>query len=166
MLRNVDMFAALSDEEKAEIAERLQYAPFARGDEITKQGDASHWLYIMAFGDAEVLYEPPGGTPRVVGVLHPGQFFGEMGLLAGEARYATVIAKTDVECYRLDKSSFQGLLLSRPQIAEEVSRIIGSRRGDLDQAREAFAGTRSAAPGQPADLLAKIRRFFGLRRAG
>jgi small-conductance mechanosensitive channel/CRP-like cAMP-binding protein len=166
MLRNVDMFAALADEEKAEIAERLQYAPFARGDVITKQGDASHWLYIMAFGDAEVLYEPPGGTPSVVGVLHPGQFFGEMGLLAGEARYATVVAKTDVECYRLDKSSFQGLLLSRPQIAEEVSRIVGSRRGDLDQAREAFAGTRSAAPGQPADLLAKIRRFFGLRRTG
>jgi small-conductance mechanosensitive channel len=166
MLRNVDMFGALSDEEKEEVAERLQYAPFARGDVITKQGDASHWLYIVAFGDAEVLYEPPGGAPRVVNTLHAGQFFGEMGLLAGEARYATVIAKTDVECYRLDKSSFQGLLLSRPQIAEEVSRIVGSRRGDLDQAREAFAGTRAATPGQPVDLLAKIRRFFGLRRAG
>jgi CRP-like cAMP-binding protein len=89
-----------------------------------------------------------------------------MGLLAGEARYATVVAKTDVECYRLDKTSFQGLLLSRPQIAEEVSRIVGSRRGDLDQAREAFAGTRVTSPGQPADLLARIRRFFGLRRAG
>jgi CRP-like cAMP-binding protein len=160
------MFAGLSADEQEEIAERLQYAPFARGDIITKQGDASHWLYIVAFGDAEVLYEAPGsGTPRVVNTLHAGQFFGEMGLLAGEARYATVVAKSDVECYRLDKAAFQGLLLSRPEIAEEVSRVVGSRRGDLDQARDAFAGTRSAAT-QPVDLLARIRRFFGLRRAG
>jgi CRP-like cAMP-binding protein len=166
MLRGVDMFAELSDEEKAEVAERLQYAPFARGDIITKQGDASHWLYIVAFGEAEVRYEPPGGTPRVVGTLNPGQFFGEMGLLAGEARYATVVAKTDVECYRLDKAAFQGLLLSRPAIAEEVSRLVGSRRGDLDQAREAFAGSRNAGATQPVDLLARIRRFFGLRKAG
>jgi small-conductance mechanosensitive channel/CRP-like cAMP-binding protein len=165
MLRGVDMFAELSDDEKAEIAERLQYAPFARGDIITKQGDASHWLYIVAFGEAEVLYELPDAPPRVVGTLHAGQFFGEMGLLAGEARYATVIAKTDVECYRLDKAAFQGLLLSRPGIAEEVSRVVGSRRGDLDQAREAFAIARNS-PGQPVDLLARIRRFFGLRKAG
>jgi hypothetical protein len=123
------MFAELSADEQAEIAERLQYAPFARGDIITKQGDASHWLYIVAFGEAEVLYELPDSPPRVVGSLHAGQFFGEMGLLAGEARYATVIAKTDVECYRLDKAAFQGLLLSRPAIAEEVSRVVGSRRG-------------------------------------
>jgi len=165
MLRGVDLFAALTDEEKSEIAERLQYAPFARGDVITKQGDASHWLYIVAFGEAEVRYEPPGGTPRVVGTLNPGQFFGEMGLLAGEARYATVVAKTDVECYRLDKAAFQGLLLSRPEIAEEVSRLVGSRRGDLDQAREAFAGSRTSGSTQPTDLLARIRRFFGLRKA-
>lgn len=165
MLRGVDMFAELSADEKAEIAERLQYAPFARGDIITKQGDASHWLYIVAFGEAEVLFELPNSPPRVVGTLHAGQFFGEMGLLAGEARYATVMAKTDVECYRLDKAAFQGLLLSRPGIAEEVSRVIGSRRGDLDQAREAFAIARNS-PGQPVDLLARIRRFFGLRKAG
>jgi small-conductance mechanosensitive channel/CRP-like cAMP-binding protein len=166
MLRGVDMFAALSDEEKSEVAERMQYAPFARGDIITKQGDAAHWLYMIAFGEAEVLLEPQGGAPRVVNTLHAGQFFGEMGLLTGESRYATVVAKSDVECYRLDKASFQGLLLSRPEIAEEMSRIVGSRRGDLDQAREAFAGARSAAPAQPTDLLARIRRFFGLRKTG
>ncbi len=166
MLRGVDMFTALSDEEKSEIAERMQYAPFARGDVITKQGDASHWLYMIAFGEAEVLFEPQGGAPRVVNTLHAGQFFGEMGLLTAEARYATVVAKSDVECYRLDKASFQGLLLSRPEIAEEMSRIVGSRRGDLDQARDAFAGTRSIGPQQPPDLLARIRRFFGLRRTG
>jgi small-conductance mechanosensitive channel/CRP-like cAMP-binding protein len=166
MLRNVDMFNALSKSEITEIAEHLEYAPFARGDVITKQGNAAHWLYIVAFGEAEVLYEPAAGPSQPIGSVRPGQFFGEMALLTGDARAATVIAKTDVECYRLDRPSFQTLLLSRPEIAEEVSKVIGSRRGDLEKAREAFA-VPPAPPVEPApDLLSRIRRFFGLPKAG
>ena len=139
-LGKVGLFAGLSENEKAEVAERLQYAPFARGDVITKQGNTAHWLYIMAFGDAEVLYEPPSGPPQVLALLRPGQFFGEMALMTGDARTATVVAKTDVECWRLDRGSFQQLLQTRPEIAEEVKRVIGARRGELERAREAFAG--------------------------
>jgi small-conductance mechanosensitive channel/CRP-like cAMP-binding protein len=163
IMSGVDLFQSLSKEERAEVAEHLQYAPFARRDVITKQGDASHWLYIVAFGEAEVLYEPPSGEAHVVGALHPGQFFGEMGLLAGDARTATVVAKTDVECYRLDKASFQGLLLARPQIAEEVARIVGSRKSDLDQARDAYGSGLPVQEERRTDLLGRIRRFFGLR---
>jgi small-conductance mechanosensitive channel/CRP-like cAMP-binding protein len=163
ILRGVDLFGGLSDDEKDEVAERLQYAPFARGDVITKQGATAHWLYIIAFGEAEVLYEPPGGAPRQVGSLHAGQFFGEMALFAGDVRHATVVAKTDVECYRLDRASVQGLLLSRPQIAEHVSRVVGSRRSTIDQAQEDFAAAGPTTPAQrQVDLLARIRRFFGL----
>jgi CRP-like cAMP-binding protein len=165
IMRRVDIFATLDEAERVEIAERLQYAPFARGDVITKQGDASYWLYIVAFGEAEVRYEPKNAPPQVLGTLQPGQFFGEMGLLAGEARYATVVAKTDVECYRLDKAAFQGLLLDRPEIAAEVSRIVGSRKTDLEQARESFAYIGGDSSGEKqARLLGRIRSFFGLRR--
>ena len=62
MLRQVDLLAPLSDDERAFIAERLQYAPFARGDVITKQGNAAHWLYILAFGEAEVLFDIDAAT--------------------------------------------------------------------------------------------------------
>jgi CRP-like cAMP-binding protein len=166
ILRGVDLFSGLSEEEQEEIAERLQYAPFARGDVITKQGGTAHWLYIIAFGEADVLYEPPGGAPRQIGSLHAGQFFGEMALFAGDVRHATVIAKTDVECYRLDRASVQGLLLSRPQIAEHVSRVVGSRRSVIDQVQEDFAATAASTPVErQVDLLARIRRFFGLERS-
>jgi small-conductance mechanosensitive channel len=166
ILRGIDLFAALSNEERDQIAERLQYAPFARGDVITKQGNTAHWLYIVAFGEAEVLYQPPGGPPRKVGTLNPGQYFGEMALFTGDSRHATVIAKTDVECYRLDRASVQGLLLSRPEIAEQVSKVVSSRRGSLEDARtayEASAGVRGEEP-QPT-MLARIRNYFGLGRA-
>ncbi|HEU4350552.1 MAG TPA: mechanosensitive ion channel family protein [Burkholderiales bacterium] len=161
-LSSVPPFAALSEEDKADIAERLQYAPFARGDVITKQGNKAHWLYILAFGEADVLYEPPGGVLQPIGTLHAGQFFGEMALVTGEARAATVIAKTDVECYRLDRASFQELLAGKPQIAEEIGRVMGGRRGDLDSARQAFT---EVAPTAEAGVrfVSRIRRFFGKR---
>ncbi len=164
LLRGVDLFQGLNDEELEEIAERLQYAPFARGDIITKQGDSAHWLYIVAFGEVEAQYESATGEARAVGALHAGQFFGEMGLVAGEQRQATVVAKTDVECYRLDRASVQGLLLSRPSIAEHVSKVVGSRRSTLEQTREDIAAAnRVADAAVSVDLLSRIRRFFGLR---
>ncbi len=164
LLRGVDLFAGLKEEELEEIAERLQYAPFARGDVITKQGDSAHWLYIVAFGEVEAVYESAAGGAKAVGVLHAGQFFGEMGLFAGEQRQATVIAKTDVECYRLDRASVQGLLLSRPNIAEHVSKVVGSRRSQLQQTREDLAAMERVADAEVnVDLLSRIRRFFGLR---
>ena len=81
----------------------------------------------------------PAARRSVIGTLHAGQFFGEMALITGDARAATVVAKTDVECYRLDRASFQELLAGKPQIAEEIKRVMGGRRGDLDSARQAFA---------------------------
>jgi len=166
-LATVPPFAALPEETKADIAERLQYAPFARGDVITKQGNAAHWLYIVAFGEAEVLYQPPGGTPRKVGGLTPGQYFGEMALFTGDSRQATVIAKTDVECYRLDRAAVQGLLLSRPEIAEQVSKVVSSRKGSLEEARAAYEATAAVrVQEREPTMLARIRKYFGLEKTG
>jgi small-conductance mechanosensitive channel/CRP-like cAMP-binding protein len=163
-LANVPPFTTLPDEAKADIAERLQYAPFARGDTITKQGNKAHWLYILAYGEAEVLYEPPGGPPHAIGTVQAGQFFGEMALITGDARAATVVAKTDVECYRLDRASFQELLLSRPEIENEVRRVIGGRRGDLESARSAFSEAAPSAADAEPRLVSRIARFFGMRQ--
>ena len=163
MLRGVDLLAPLAEAEMTEIAERLEYAPFARGDIITKQGGPANWLYIVAFGEAEVQYEGDDGPPQHVGILRPGEFFGEMALLTGDARAATVIARTDVECYRLDRASFQALLLRRPELADQVGQVMGSRRGDLERARETAAAVARAVPTQQPDLVSRIRRFFGVR---
>jgi small-conductance mechanosensitive channel/CRP-like cAMP-binding protein len=163
-LGGVQLFAGLSDAEKADIAERLQYAPFARGDVITKQGNQAHWLYILAFGEAEVLYEPPVGAPRVIGAVHAGEFFGEMALLSGDARSATVVAKTDVECYRLDRASFQELLSARPEIVEQVARIVDARKPELEHAREAYAAVKADDGGDArSGLVSRIRGLLGLR---
>jgi small-conductance mechanosensitive channel/CRP-like cAMP-binding protein len=164
MLKQVDLLAPLSDEERKFVAERLQYTPFARGDVVTKQGSVAQWLYIIAFGEAEVRFEQSGRPHRLLGTLGAGQFFGEMGLLSGDSRNATVVARSDLECYRLDRASFQALLLARPELANEVSKVIASRKPGLETARAEAASAPAALPepAQPA-LLERIQKFFGLK---
>ncbi|MGH8751864.1 MAG: cyclic nucleotide-binding domain-containing protein [Burkholderiales bacterium] len=162
--QNVDLFEDFSEDELRTLAQRLKYAPFARGDVMTRQGAIAHWLYIMTSGEAEVVLETPQGGKNVLSKLPAGSFFGEGGLMTGEARRATVIAKTEAECYRLDKSAFEDIMLARPDIAGKISQILATRRFALEQARENLSAENSAAEiaQQRGEILEKIRRFFGI----
>lgn len=161
-LKGVDLFEKLTARELRTLAERLQYHPFAKGDVITRKGAVSDCIYILAGGEAEVLIETEAGEKQSLATLQPGRFFGEMGLMTGEPRRATVVARTEAVCYQLDKDSFQDLIVKRPAIAENISKIIASRQFDLDTARQNLAvGVANADKGHR-ELLAKIRHFFGL----
>jgi small-conductance mechanosensitive channel/CRP-like cAMP-binding protein len=161
-LKGVDLFARLTDPELRTLANRLKYYPFAKGDVITRQGSLSDCLYVLASGEAEVLFESEGGEKKSLATLLPGRFFGEMGLMTGEPRRATVVAQTDAVCYLLDKDSFQDLIVKRPAIAEDISTMIASRLFGLDTARQNLADDAASAERGRRELLAKIRRFFSL----
>jgi signal-transduction protein with cAMP-binding, CBS, and nucleotidyltransferase domain len=96
-----------------------------------------------------------------VSTIMAGEVFGEMGMLTGEPRHATVIARTNVECYRLDKAGFQTVLHTRPDIAGELSRVLVERENDLAWRKDAAAAA-NRAPMVHEDVLARIRGFFGL----
>jgi len=162
-LRGVELFASFSEDELKTLAERLVHAPFARGDVITRQGAVAHWLYILVGGEAEVWFEQADAR-RLLAALPSGSVFGEMGMLTGEPRRASVTAKSDVECYRLDKAGFEDILRSRPAIAEEMAAILAERSTQLASAREAL-GTEAHAherSRQHASILGKMRTFFKL----
>ncbi|OGS93428.1 MAG: mechanosensitive ion channel protein MscS [Gallionellales bacterium GWA2_59_43] len=164
-LRRVELFAQLTDDELQKLAERLRYAPFAKGNTIARQGTpAQHWLFIIISGEAEVLLEAPNGERRSLNVLSKGDFFGEMSLMTGSPRAATVVAKTDVECYRLDKDAFEGILLARPSIAEEVAHVLVTRRAQLDSALQNLdeETLHREIDHRHNEVLATVRRFFGL----
>jgi small-conductance mechanosensitive channel/CRP-like cAMP-binding protein len=163
-LARIDLFSALSDEEREQLADGLRVAPFARGETITRQGRDAHWLYIIAEGEAVVKVSAPDGPDREVARLQAGQFFGEMSLLTGAPRSATVVAGTDVECFRLDRATFQRLLDRRPEIAEHVAEVLAKRRVELAGVRDNLdqdAQNRRLRDTQT-DLLGKIRRFFAM----
>lgn len=159
-LSEVDLFRGLSPEELLSLAEKLTPAPFVRGSIITRQGRVAHYLYVIVSGEADVWAEEAGKRTHIA-TLKPGQVFGEMGLMTGEPRGATVTAKSEVECYRLGKAGFQSVLRARPEIAGEISRVIAERQTGLNSARAAASADAAAAPQHDA-IRSRIRSFFGL----
>ncbi len=163
-LAGVSLFSRLTSQEMAELADRLVPTPFAAGDVVTRQGAEAHWLYIIIRGQADVVIEDRDGHSIRVAKLSPGDCVGEMGLLTGEPRTATVVAQTEVECYKLDKRSFQKILELRPAVADDLSQLLARRRLELESALGNLDATAKAdrlAHAQ-SDILGKIRRFFSL----
>ena len=163
-IRRTDLFARLPVDEQQTLASHLTHAPFAAGDTITRQGAVAHWLYLIIRGEANVLVDGPAGSGQgrlLVSTLRDGSVFGEMGMLTGAPRSATVVAVTAVDCYRLDKAAFAQVLLARPELAREMSAIV--------EARNAERGARLAQIGQAApvhgDLFGRILEFFSIHAA-
>lgn len=131
---------------------------------MTRQGAEAHWLYLITRGDAEVRVSVEGNLTERVATLHKGGFFGEMGMMTGEPRTATVVALSDVECYRVDKEAFNEILQKRPEIAEHISEHLAQRRAELDAAREGLneEAKRARMNYHKDDLLNRIRNFFTL----
>ncbi|MBL8379689.1 MAG: mechanosensitive ion channel [Burkholderiales bacterium] len=162
-LSTIDLFASLTAPERRAVASHLTYSPFAQGEIITRQGNVAHWLYILTAGEADIVVDSEGHERRFVNTLGAGSFFGEAGLLTGAPRAATVIARSNVDCYRLDKAGFEDVLRSRPSMAEEMSRVMAARQSALAAAVHGEEGSMPAArAGGAAEWLARIRTFFAI----
>ncbi len=164
-LRAVELFAPLTDQERHELAVHVKTVPFVRGEAIMRQGARGEGLYVLVRGGAEVrVAADDGRSTSHVADLKAGDFCGEMGLMTGGERAANVIATADTTCYRVDKKDFQGILSHRPEIAEEMAKILARRRTELEAVREGLneEAARHRLRNAQGDLLQRIRRFFTL----
>ncbi len=163
-LRGVDLFAQLSAEELDRLADSAKPAPFVRGEVVTRQGAKANWLYVLTRGEVEVMVANSDGIDRHVAVLTAPSFFGEMALVTGAPREATVIARVDSECLRVDKDDFREVLARRPELAQEISETLAQRRVELTSARENLdADSRSRrVQSERKRILEAIRDFFGM----
>lgn len=156
-LSHVHLFAGLMDDELTRLAGELIFAPFAAGDIITRQGANAHWLYILTRGEVAIWHDYGLPGARLLARLSAASFFGEMGLMTGSPRSATVVATSEVECWRLDKQSFARILEERPEIAQQVSTLLSERlnneRVPLDE---------QASQPHTNEVLRRMRAFFGL----
>jgi len=161
-IARVDLFDVLGDDERRQLAASLHYAPFARGEAMTREGAIDDGLFMIVEGEASVRIGGLDGEE--VARLRAGQFFGEMSLMTGEKRSATVIAATDVVTYRLDKPAFEELVRSRPEIAEAVAELLTERRESLEAARDRLdeAARVRRRMSTKHDILGRIRGFFNL----
>ena len=121
---------SLTEQEKVAVTQQLDRKKFQPGDIIVRQGEVADAFYLMSSGEAEVLRLSDNGD-EVIGTMGPGQFFGELGLLMGAARTATVRAKTEVEVFVLDQAEFSDLVSRSSGGAIDVNRALPGRLEEL-----------------------------------
>jgi len=157
LLGRVDLFAGLSDEARREIAGAIRSRTFGDGESIVRQGEPGESMFIIASGRAVVALEP---DRREVATIEGGGYFGEMSLLTGEPRTATVIARGDTVVLEIGADLFRHLGMTSPQAIEQVGVAAAARRIELEKVRA--AGTGAAVADAPAGFLSRMRRFLRL----
>jgi CRP-like cAMP-binding protein len=155
----VDLFAGLEESDRTMIAECLEEATFAEDESIVTQGDSGDSMFFIRNGSVKVMLEKYGQTKEVA-QIGPGNYFGEMALLTGESRTATVAAKTDVDVFVLRKEPFSEVLLSNSDMANSIAGKVSKRKASLESNLMGFSDVTEAPKVAQASMLRKIQAFF------
>jgi CRP-like cAMP-binding protein len=104
---------------------------FGRGEKLIQQGETGDSMFILVDGQANVLVER-NGSPKPIAVLNSGDCFGEMSLLTGEKRTATVMAGTDCEVVEITKEVLAKSLQENPELLDQLSKLLARRQMETE----------------------------------
>ena len=158
-LNRIPIFNPLSDEEIEQLANASTSRVYAPGEAIVRAGQVGNSMFVIINGSVKVQITE-NDYQKTVNTLAEEDFFGEMSLLTGEPRSASVIAIVETEVLRIDKNGLKPILEANPQLVSIISELIEERKQALikdtvDEA-EQQAVTKKGAIGS-------IRKFFGLK---
>ncbi len=138
LLSAIDLFSGLDRVALAQLAAHLEEVRASAGATIVSQGESSDGLYVIASGELSAIVRTVDGRGEAtVNRLSPGDYFGEMALLTGSPRSASVRTSTDAVLLRLDQTAFKNLLQERPGIGSGIIRTLSERLRQSDSARVA-----------------------------
>ncbi len=155
-LRAIGLFGGLDDELLAHLAETLPVLEIAAGEELYRQGERGHELYVTIEGQLEAVMVSPRGNETRLGVFGPNDWFGEMALIDVMARPATVRAVTPTRLlqmcphhldavYRRDVKAYALLVMN---IARQLSRKLRIAEGILADTVISVADQLTTGPDQ------------------
>ncbi|MDX1623524.1 MAG: mechanosensitive ion channel family protein, partial [Gemmatimonadota bacterium] len=160
-LRGTELFESLDEEETRTLAKRARLERFFTGEVLMRQGDPGDSMHILDRGRVAVEVTRDGRSRRLT-ELEPRAFIGEMALMTGAERTATVIALEPTRSVVVDHEAFCGILERNPSVAERISETLARRRDELEatsaELREAALGATQEDRHQ---ILSRIRDFFG-----
>ena len=164
LLQRIPLFAGLEAERICALAADVSAVFYAAGEPLVRQGDSGDSLYVIQQGAVDVSVEQAGCPGTVVAQLRPGDFFGEMSLLTGEPRGATVRAAEDTLVLIIRKEHVSPMLLENPTIAESLAKAMEQRQAE-NLAK--IAATRVVTEQERREasfgaILKRVRDFFGL----
>lgn len=159
LVARVDLFSPLTSSERARVAADFVERRFGRGERIITEGAAGHTFYLVARGTVAVR---SGKNDASVAELGPGEYFGEMSLLTGEPRTATVVAQADVVLLELDRPSFARMFAEHPGLASQLSSLLARRKSELEAAVSHLETAVDTSP-EANRILGRLKQIFGLR---
>ena len=163
LLQAQPLFADMETEQIQALAKSAQHLRYGKGEKIISQGDPGRSMYVLSSGIAGVTVERDGRTSEL-GELVSGECFGEISLLTGKPRTASVTAKTDCEILEIDRSGMGDLLKQYPRLADHLSETLSTRRSMLETELANWKDDPEIAPTNQTKetFLARIRQLFGL----
>ncbi len=145
VLKRVPFFEKLDKEGIDFIVERLKFKPFDQEEVICRIGDPGDRMYIIISGQVKVVVDDEEGEETIIAHLGSGDYFGEMALLTGEPRSATIITTEPSEMFVLNKSDFDEILARYPSISISMGKIMSHRLRETLQ-KAAHRGKAAAKP--------------------
>jgi len=131
MLRQNALFKTLSDDQLDALLPRGRLIHFGRGEKVIQQGDEGNSMFILVDGEANVVVER-NSSPVHVASLRGGDCFGEMSLLTGERRSATVLAHTDCDVVEIGKPVLAHSLKENPDLLMKLSALLAKRQMETE----------------------------------
>lgn len=163
-LSAIEIFEPLSDEETMQLARETVRRTFAPNETIIRAGEDGDTMFVVNRGSVRVQVPDSAaaenGKNISLGNLHEGKFFGEMALLTGEPRSATVSAIDEAEVFEIGHEAVEKLFQANPYLVEALSHSIAERRAALDELHETH--TEAEMEEHRAGIFAGIKRFFRL----
>jgi small-conductance mechanosensitive channel len=167
LIRNKPFFKCLTGDQVKKIVDSATTCLFGRGEHIVEQGAQGSSMFILLTGEADVLvrHQDHETAPARVASLHSGDYFGEMSLLTGEARSATVVAIADCQVLEIAKSQLAQILQENTDLLNSLSEMLAQRRLD-NEGVLASSAERHVLVGKKAEytrgFLHTVARFFDL----
>ena len=164
MLRKEPLFSCLSDEQINSLLRQAEFNHFGRGEAVIEEGANGDSMFILLRGTAQVSVTKNGSLIRV-GVLRQGDCFGEMSLLTGEPRTATVRAEKDCEVLEISKPVMADLLRNAPECLNQLSGLLAHRKMETEGIlKEAIVPEERADKEREytASFVTRLRSFFEL----
>jgi small-conductance mechanosensitive channel/CRP-like cAMP-binding protein len=164
ILRSEALFECLSDEQIESLVQQSQVSHFGRGERVIREGAEGDSMFVLLSGTAEVSISK-NGTSISVATLKAPDCFGEMSLLTGEHRTATVRAQTDCQVMEIGKPVMAELLRASPDCLERLSELLAKRKMETEGLlKEAVSHGQTARKEREysATFLHRLRTFFEL----
>jgi CRP-like cAMP-binding protein len=157
LLRAVDLFSLLTSAELEQLRMELVPHRFGKNERVIEEGEEGHTFYLVVSGEVSVRT----GKGQEVTRLKRGSYFGEMSLLTGEPRSATVVAMQDAVLLELDRPAFARLFVSHPGLARQLSAMLAQRRTQLRAVAAAGDAISDPVP-EESRILSRLRQIFSL----